>query len=542
MAYLRQSRSLTSLGEEQYNELVEHHLHGLRKCQRDIDTLLSDIDEDPVMDLGIASHVKQELTRRMDRYNSLAEDYEAFLQSHRTQESQSARISFQMTLSTLRTKVSVALRHLDTLLPKPERSTSSIGNRSRSSKATEHSQSELLRQTVKLETAKAKLKYAQEEAELLKKEAALKAERNVLTIKKEVAEAESGIAAVKQTLQFDTFSAGGSYKPPRSRVSSLNHDDTDLNSDYEHDKPSVLLTDTEKRTANYVKEQSDRHSSRQTEYNSDKNSGLELPAQINLNPYAQPFRPVQDIAKFMVKKDLITSRLTPFDDQPARYLSWKMSFKQIMLELDATPLEQLDLLIKYLGPISQQQARNIRSANANYPATAVRLNWDRLENRYGTPEMIESSIQLRLRTFPKLSNHQRKELYDLADLAAEIEAIKKDEKCRATFGYFDASLGVNRFVSKLPYSIQEKWTTSANNYKVNNNVVYPPFSHFVTFLQNIAKVRNDPGFMYEDQDSKHSSSKEQLKPRRNQIASTLKTNVSQRSYNKKTTKTMRSLL
>ena len=58
MAYLRQSRSLTSLGEEQYNELVEHHLHGLRKCQRDIDTLLSDIDEDPVMDLGIASHVK----------------------------------------------------------------------------------------------------------------------------------------------------------------------------------------------------------------------------------------------------------------------------------------------------------------------------------------------------------------------------------------------------------------------------------------------------------------------------------------------------
>jgi hypothetical protein len=41
-------------------------------------------------------------------------------------------------------------------------------------------------QTVKLETAKARLKYAKQEAELIQREAALKAERNVLDMKREL--------------------------------------------------------------------------------------------------------------------------------------------------------------------------------------------------------------------------------------------------------------------------------------------------------------------------------------------------------------------
>lgn len=85
-------------------------------------------------------------------------------------------------------------------------------------------------------------------------------------------------------------------------------------------------------------------------------------------------------------------------------------------------------------------------------------------------------------------------------------------------------------VNTLPYNIQEKWTTAANSYKQTNNVAYPPFSYFVTFLQNMAKVRNDPGFMYENQESKHVAQKQiKPKPRENQIVSSLQTGVAQRS-------------
>ena len=58
-------------------------------------------------------------------------------------------------------------------------------------------------------------------------------------------------------------------------------------------------------------------------------------------------------------------------------------FKHTITELDATSMEQLDLLIKYLGPSSKKtHAQNIRSANANYPATAVRFICERLDTRF----------------------------------------------------------------------------------------------------------------------------------------------------------------
>jgi multidrug efflux pump subunit AcrA (membrane-fusion protein) len=65
---------------------------------------------------------------------------------------------------------------------------------------------ELVQQTVKLETAKARLKYAKQEAELIQREAALKAETNVLDMKREVEEAESGLQAVKKACEGQSFS------------------------------------------------------------------------------------------------------------------------------------------------------------------------------------------------------------------------------------------------------------------------------------------------------------------------------------------------
>ena len=57
---------------------------------------------------------------------------------------------------------------------------------------------EILRQTVKLETAKTKLKYAEQERELIQREASLRADKNILNMRREVDEAESGLQAVQQ--------------------------------------------------------------------------------------------------------------------------------------------------------------------------------------------------------------------------------------------------------------------------------------------------------------------------------------------------------
>ena len=77
---------------------------------------------------------------------------------------------------------------------------------------------------------------------------------------------------------------------------------------------------------------------------------------------------------------------------------WKTSFQGIVEELGCIPVEELDLLVKWLGPESKKYAKNIRTANAN---RCLQRLWERFDERYGCPEMVEAA--LKLATFPKLN-------------------------------------------------------------------------------------------------------------------------------------------
>lgn len=80
-----------------------------------------------------------------------------------------------------------------------------------------------------------------------------------------------------------------------------------------------------------------------------------------------------------------------------------------------------------------------------------------------------------------------------------MEAVKEDEKYAALLSYFDSSAGTLPVLNKPPYSIQEKWTNHALNYKKKQHVTFPPFSVLVEFMREISRsrVRNDPSFQYD---------------------------------------------
>lgn len=48
-----------------------------------------------------------------------------------------------------------------------------------------------------------------------------------------------------------------------------------------------------------------------------------------------------DFTRYMLKKDLLVSRLIKFNNKPEFYPSWRDSFKSVMLELDARPEEEI---------------------------------------------------------------------------------------------------------------------------------------------------------------------------------------------------------
>ena len=227
---------------------------------------------------------------------------------------------------------------------------------------------------------------------------------------------------------------------------------------------------------------------------------LEPPKIETVQPHV-PVKPeepqITDFTNFLLKKELLLSRLNKFSDRPENYRVWKMSFKSIVAELKVTPFEELDLLAKWLGMESARQAINIRGSNMNNPELGLKRVWERLDEKYGAAEMVEESLKKKLRDFPTLTPKDNKKLFDLADIVTEIESIKQDPQYAALLGYYDSSSGVNPIVYKLPYGLREKWITQASKYKQTHNVPFPPFSFFAKFLRDISKVRNDPSLSYD---------------------------------------------
>ncbi|KAK2844932.1 hypothetical protein Q5P01_011591 [Channa striata] len=186
-----------------------------------------------------------------------------------------------------------------------------------------------------------------------------------------------------------------------------------------------------------------------------------------------------NLARFLAKSQLLTGGLTRFDDKPENYLSWKVTFQSTIADLGLTANEEINLLIKWLGPESSEQARRLKAVNIRHPSAGLYMIWTRLEECY--------------ESFPKLSSKDPHKLRELSDLLCELEAAKLDGYLPG-LSYLDTARGVNPIVEKLPFHLQEKWTMAGSRYKEEHNVSFPPFSVFVEFVMTQAKARNDPSF------------------------------------------------
>lgn len=127
-----------------------------------------------------------------------------------------------------------------------------------------------------------------------------------------------------------------------------------------------------------------------------------------------------DFVKFMVRRELVNTGLTKFDDHPENYRSWRSSFKNLINDLNISASEELDLLAKWLGSKSSEYMKTFRSVNANDPSIGLKLVWERLEECYGNPVVIVEALLNKARNFPKISNTDNQKLRELGDLLIEL--------------------------------------------------------------------------------------------------------------------------
>ncbi|XP_044152103.1 uncharacterized protein LOC122939941 [Bufo gargarizans] len=202
---------------------------------------------------------------------------------------------------------------------------------------------------------------------------------------------------------------------------------------------------------------------------------------------------MNDIARYMVRHELINTSLSRFDDCPESYRAWRSTFKATIADLNLTAKEELDLLIKWLGPESAGRVKRLKTVHIDHPDAGLVAAWARLEQAYGSSEAIESALFKRLQYFPKIGNKDYCKLQDLSDLLVELELAKTDSRLPG-LSFLDTAHGVNPVVSKLPYGLQEKWAQQGLRYKRDYNVSFTPFSYFYRFISDQAWMRNDPSF------------------------------------------------
>lgn len=109
------------------------------------------------------------------------------------------------------------------------------------------------------------------------------------------------------------------------------------------------------------------------------------------------------------------------------------------------------------------------------------MTWERLEECYSAPEMIEHALFKKLDSFSKISSRDNHKLTELGDLLLELLSAKEDGYLPG-LAHLDTSRGIRPIVEKLPHSLQEKWISQGSKYKEDPHVVYPPFSFFTGFI------------------------------------------------------------
>ncbi|KAK3099523.1 hypothetical protein FSP39_005709 [Pinctada imbricata] len=514
-------RSLTDKGDSLYLTTLQGYTSKCEKSWTEVEDVLSRADDVEVKIKPLREYEK-DLLQSQNTYLQFCVELHDFLQRTSTAES---KAEFKRQLAKCNGNKKIMLKVLNQVknLKQEVLETLSVGsatsNTSGSSSAT--------RKRAKAEIERAKLKIIAKQAEVMKQKAQVKEEETKSKASAERKEAE--LNATLHVLKQEENAAGAEAEAQVFENFDFENDSISLPSklddQVERNLTETYVTEQAKCNEELYRTPSPRICAQPTPQ--DRNQKLHKPHMhrdfhgenlfpaTSLNPDAVTFLPRNDtyrvpdahpsqdtgvvtgLTQFLLRKDLIFSRFTNFNDKPEHFATWKASFKSIVKELGVGAFEEMDLLVKYLGPVSSDFARSIRASNVDNPAGGVRKIWDRLNDRFGQPEMIESALKKKLDAFPRLSDKDSHKLYELSDILSEIESSKENQKYSTLLSYFDSSTGVIPIVRKLPFSLQGKWTNRAAKYKKENMVSFPPFSFFVEFVKDMSKIVNDPSFKYD---------------------------------------------
>ena len=487
-------RTLTEKGQHQFEERRQVLLKTVDSTYRILMECMHDFDQEPTT-MSRLRICETDLRATFDRYNVASNAYLDFLSHQRISESIAEVDTFWKRFSETKTSVLAIFDRLEVIKSKLHDSESRTFARAKSERAASHYSdansrasshiSLVARKRAKAEAAKVKLRFAEEQAKIKTQQSDINVKLDLLNQRAEVAAAEAEADFLEK--QSVGREAEGDFLEKQSLGrNSIPHSVIPKEERTPFDKTMRFLDDV---SLNAYAPEFFPTSGRQRTTPQSDDAASYSPNQKNNTQF------FSDFGRYLLKKELIIHKFRSFDDKPEHYLAWKGEFKSIVAELQCSSVEELGLLTSHLGSESTRQATDIRTSCANDPDKCLKKIWQRLEERFGSPELVESALRHKLENFTKFTD--MKKLYTLHDILNEIEAAKRQPNYRDIFAGFDSSVGIKPILQKLPHTLQEKWMTRADRYKQTHKVLFPPFEEFVNFIGEMSRIRNDPGLVIE---------------------------------------------
>ena len=189
---------MTFFGSSQLEDQIGQYRTRLICIKQDIDNIVSDAEKG--VGLADVKNLINKVTSLFEKYSVLAQEYESYLTGSRTERGAEEASTNQRMLSMIQNKVHDFVQRLENSLPVKSHASSRTSRTTSTRSGSSHVSAIWLQHTANVEKAKARLKFAAEEAELIKKEAEIKANKSLLSVKRELEEAESGLGAIRKAL------------------------------------------------------------------------------------------------------------------------------------------------------------------------------------------------------------------------------------------------------------------------------------------------------------------------------------------------------
>ena len=207
-----------------------------------------------------------------------------------------------------------------------------------------------------------------------------------------------------------------------------------------------------------------------------------LSASPTYNTSSPDQRAMESYIQFMTRHELVANKIEKFDDRPENFHTWNAAFQNMIRNINITPSEELSLMIEYTTKESKRLVQRLRNAFIANPK-GVEAAWKKLGERFGSSAIMTQVHLHKLKTFPKISYKNNKQLHELGDLLLELHCAKEDEGLTG-IKVLDEPTFLRPIMTKLPKDIQNRWQRHAYCHKTQHHVDYPHLLNFPSSSKN----------------------------------------------------------